>query len=64
MSSLINPLTYNDYSVKDTFEAVSKICSIPPELLEEGYRYYSLAVVFLFKNVPLNTTIKIILEGV
>ena len=62
LSSLLNPLTYNDYSVKDTFEAVNKICSTPPELFEQGYRYYSLDVVSLFTNVPLNRTIKIILK--
>ena len=64
VSSLLNPLTQNDYSVKDTFEAVNKIRSIPPELFEQGYRYYSLDVVSLFTNVPLNRTIKIILKRV
>ena len=34
LSSLLNPLTHNDKSVKDTFEAVNKICSIPSELYE------------------------------
>ena len=55
--SLLNLLTHNDYSVKDTFEAVKKIRSILPELFEQGYRYYSLDVVSLF-------TIKIILKRV
>ena len=50
--------------MKDTFEAVNKIRSIPPELFEQGYRYYSLDVVSLFTNVPLNRTIKIILKRV
>ena len=62
--SLLNLLTHNDYSVKDTFEAVKKIRSILPELFEQGYRYYSLDVVSLFTNVPLNKTIKIILKRV
>ena len=62
LSSLLNPLTHNDYSVKDTFEAVNKIRTIPPELFEQGYRYYSLDVVSLFANVRLNRTIKIILK--
>ena len=64
LSSLINPLPHNDYSVKDTFEAVNKIRSIPPELFEQGYRYYSLDVVSFFANVPLNRTMKVILKRV
>ena len=64
LSSLLSPLTHNDYSVKGAFEAVNKIRSIPPELFEKGYRYYSLDVVSLFTNVPLDRTIKIILKRV
>ena len=64
LSSLLNPLTHNDYSVKNTFEAVNKISFIPPELFEQGYHYYSLDVVSLLTNVPLNRTIKIILKRV
>ena len=62
--SLLNPLTHNDYSVKDTFEAVNKIRSIPPELIEQGYRYYSLDGVSCFTDVPLNRTVKIVLKSV
>ena len=62
--SLLNPLTPYAYSVKDTFEAVKKIRSIPLELFEQGYLYYSLDVVSLFTNVPLNRTMKIILKKV
>ena len=64
LSSLLNLSTHSDYSVKDTFQAVNKICSIPPELFEQGYCYYSMEVVSLFTNVPLNRTIKIILKRV
>ena len=48
--------------MKRTFEAVNKIHSILPELFEQGYPYYSLDVISLFNNVPLNRTIKIILK--
>ena len=48
--------------MKDSFEVVNKVRSIPPELFEQGYCYYSLDVVSLFTNVPLNSTIKIILK--
>ena len=48
--------------MQDTFEAVNKIRSIPPELFEQGYLYYLSDVASLFTNVPLNRTIKIILK--
>ena len=43
------------------FEVVDRICSIPTELFDEGYRYFAFGVTSLFKNVPLNKTINIIL---
>ena len=64
LSSLLIPLTRNDYSVKDIFETVNKIRFIPPKLLEQGYCYYSLDVVSLFTNIFLNGTINIILKRV
>ena len=36
----------------------------PQALFQQGYHYYSLDVVSLFTNVPLNRTIKIILKTV
>ena len=54
----------NEYSVKDSFEAVDRIRLIPPELFDEGYRYISFDVASLFTNVPLNRTIKITLKRV
>ena len=50
--------------MKDSFEAVDCIHSIPPELFDEGYHYISFDVTSLFTNVPLNRTIKIILKRV
>ena len=40
LANLLNPLTQNDFVVKDSFEAVNKIHNIPPELFNCGYRYY------------------------
>ena len=40
LANLLNPLTQNEYVVKDSFEAVNKICTIPVELFDCGYRYY------------------------
>ena len=62
LTGLLNPLTQNVYSIKDSFEAVHRIRSIPTELFYEGYRYFSFHVTSLFANVPLNKTINIILH--
>jgi len=51
------PSTMNNYTVKDSFEAVNRIHSIPKELFDEGYRYVSFDVTSLFTNVPLNKTV-------
>ena len=51
---LLNPLTKNFHSIKDSFEAVDRICSIPTDLFDEGYRYFSFDVTLLFTNFPLN----------
>ena len=56
LTRLLNPLTQNVYSIKDSFEAVDHICSIPTELFNEGYHYFSFDVTSLFTNVPLNKT--------
>jgi len=37
LSNLLYPLTMNNYTVKDSFEAVNRIHSIPKELFEESY---------------------------
>ena len=64
ITSLLNPLTVNQYSLKDSFDAAEKIKSIPDDLFEEGYRLVSFDVKSLFTNVPLNKTIKVILDRV
>ena len=35
LSSLLQPLTHNDYNLKDSFDAVRRIRSVPPELFDE-----------------------------
>ena len=54
----------NDHAVKDSFEAVDRIHAIPDKLFEEGYRYVSFDVTSLFTSVPLDKTIKIILQRI
>ena len=64
LASLLNPLTINDYNLKDTFDAVSAIKAIPPDLFDQGYRFVSFDVESLFTNVPLKRTINIVLSRV
>ena len=54
---MLQPLTRNSYTLKDSFGAISKI------KLEEGYQILS-NVESLFTNVPLNKTINIILKRI
>ena len=62
LANLLNPLTQNDHSVKDSFEASSRIQNISLTLFEQGYVFVSFDVVSLFSNVPLDRTIKTILK--
>ena len=64
LTRLLNPLTQNVYSIKDSFEAVDRIRSMPTELFDESYRYFFFDVTSLFTNVPLNNTINIILHRI
>ena len=64
ISKLLHPLTLNRYHLKDSFEAAERIKSIPTHLFDDGYCFVSFDVKSLFTNVPLDKTIKIILERV
>ena len=64
LSALLNPLTSNEFTFKDSFDAAEKIRNIPKNLFNEGYVYVSFDVESLFTNVPLNRTIKIILKRI
>ena len=57
ITTLLNPLTANEYNLKDSFEAAERIKTIPNHLYEEGYRLVSFDVKSLFTSVPLNKTI-------
>ena len=57
-----NPLTQNEYSLKDTFDAVECIKKIPKELIRnKEYTLALLDAVSLFTNTPLLKTVNIIL---
>ena len=64
LTNLLYPLTVNEFTFKDSFDAVSKIQNIPHELLKNGYRFVSFDVESLFTNVPLNRTLNIICRRV
>ena len=64
LSNLLNPLTENQYVVKDSFAAANKIREISKELFDHGYRFVSFDVESLFTLVPLSKTINIILDRI
>ena len=53
LSQLLNPLTSNEYTIKDSFGAVIPIKNFPEELFDQGYRFVSLDFVYLFTNMLL-----------
>ena len=64
LANLLQPLTINQYSVKDSFAAAERIKSIKPELFDNGYKFVSFDVTSLFTNVPLTKTINVILDRI
>ena len=57
-------LTFNEFSLSDSFEAVSCIQNIPQHLFHQGYQFVSFDIVSLFSNVPLSRTVDIILNRI
>ena len=64
MTELLNPLTQNEFIIRDSFDAANKIKSILPKVFNDGYIFASFNVESLFTNVPLQRTINIILDRV
>jgi hypothetical protein len=64
LSSLLNPLTHNEFKLRDSFDAVSRIHNIPSHLFSQDYRFVSFDVTSLFTNIPLRKTINIILDRI
>ena len=64
LKNLLHPLTINDFSMKDTYQAADEIRKIDFSLLENGYRLVSFDVVSLFTNVPLKRTINVIVDRI
>ena len=51
-------------NVNDSFDAVKRIRSIPPELFDDDDQFVSFDAQSLFTNVPVKKIIKIILDRV
>ena len=62
LASLLNPLTINEYSIKNSFHAANRIKGISQHLFENGYQYISFDVESLFTNVPIKRTVDLILK--
>ena len=62
LSSLLQPLTHNDYNLKDSFDAVRRIRSVPPESFDGDDQFVSFDVQSLFTNVAVKKTITIIFD--
>ena len=64
LTSLLNPLTQNEYHLKDSFSAAERIKQIHTNLYYDGYKLVLFDVKSLFTNVPLDKTIQVILDRV
>ena len=60
LARLLSPLAQNEYTLKDSFDAVSRIHNIPKNLLDQGYRYVLFDVKSLFTNIPLKKVVNIV----
>ena len=63
LPSSLQPLTPNNYSVKDIFDIVCEKESLPPTLFNKGYRYDLFDIESLFTNANLLMSICIILDS-
>ena len=63
-TNLLNPLTINEYSVKDSFDAANRIKGISQRLFENGYQYISFDIESLFTNVPIKRTVDLVLKRI
>ena len=57
-------MTTNEFTIKDNFDVVSHINSIPNKLFDDGFRFLSFDVKSLFTNIPQTKTINIILQRI
>ena len=58
LSQLLSPLTQNDFTLKDSFDAAGRIRMMHSELFQD-HKYVSFDVESLFTSVPLEQTINV-----
>ena len=64
LTRLLNPITTNEFSKKDSFDAVSQINDIPQNIFNDQFKFVSFDVKSLFTNIPLKKTVNIILHRI
>ena len=64
LTNLLNLLSINEFTLKDSLDAVIEIKNIPPHLFEDGYNYVFFDVESLFTNVPIKRTIDIMVKRI
>ena len=62
LTNLLNPLSMNEFTLKDSFDAVNKVKSIPLHLFEDGCNYISFDVESLFTNLKKHSMKKLLLD--
>ena len=60
LAQLLYRLTNNEFTLKDSFEAINRIQDIPSSLLMNGCKYVSFDVELIFTNVPIKKTLNVI----
>ena len=58
LSNLLQPLTINEFTMKDSFDTASKIRDIPKELFTNGYVFVSFDVTFQRKTMKKNVLVR------
>ena len=64
LANLLIPLIINDFFIKYSFVATSRIKDISQDLLHNGYQFISFDLESLFTNVPIKRTVDIILKRI
>ena len=59
-----NPFTSNEYTLRDSLQAVEDTKSVPNHLFSQGFRFVSFHAVSLFTNDPLDKTVDNILKQI
>ena len=64
LTDLLHPLSMNEFTLKDSFDAVNKIKNIPTHLFDNGCNYVLFDAESLFTNVLIKKSIGIILKRI